>query len=85
MKTWLRPLIGLTLALAITGTITGFTLANGGTGTPEQDPTATSIDDIDPKVCNAIHNINAYTPKSWRSWESALTGPGQKTTLPRTT
>ena len=63
MKTWLRPLIGLTLALAITGTITGFTLANGGTGTPEQDPTATSIDDIDPKVCNAIHNINACTPE----------------------
>ena len=26
-------------------------------------PAATSIDDIDPNVCNAIHNINACTPE----------------------
>ena len=27
------------------------------------EPVATSIDDIDPNVCNAIHNINACSPE----------------------
>ena len=52
----------MTLALAVAGIFAGFTL-NGGSGSPAQDPIATSIDDIDPKVCNAIHNINACTPE----------------------
>ena len=55
-------LIGLTFTLAVAGIVTGFTL-NAGSGEPAQDPDATSIDDIDPKVCNAIHNINACTPE----------------------
>ena len=62
MKKWMIPLISLTLALAVAGIFAGFTLS-GGSGSPAQDPTATSIDDIDPKVCNAIHNINACTPE----------------------
>ena len=55
-------MIGLTFTLAVAGIVTGFTL-NAGSGEPAQDPDATSIDDIDPKVCNAIHNINACTPE----------------------
>ena len=62
MKKWMITLISLTLALAVAGIFAGFTL-NGGSGSPAQDPTATSIDDIDPNVCNAIHNINACTPE----------------------
>ena len=30
---------------------------------PGNGPVATSIDDIDPDVCNAIHNLNACTPE----------------------
>ncbi len=62
MKKWMITLIGLTFTLAVAGIVTGFTL-NAGSGEPAQDPTATSIDDIDPNVCNAIHNINACTPE----------------------
>ena len=62
MKKWMITLIGLTFTLAVAGIVTGFTL-NAGSGEPAQDPDATSIDDIDPKVCNAIHNINACTPE----------------------
>ena len=62
MKKWMITLIGLTFTLAVAGIVTGFTL-NTGSGEPAQDPDATSIDDIDPKVCNAIHDINACTPE----------------------
>ena len=62
MKKWMITLIGLTFTLAVAGIVTGFTL-NAGSGEPAPDPDATSIDDIDPKVCNAIHNINACTPE----------------------
>ena len=62
MKKWMITLIGLTFTLAVAGIVIGFTL-NAGSGEPAQDPDATSIDDIDPKVCNAIHNINACTPE----------------------
>ena len=62
-KKWLMPLVGLTLALAaITGA--GFALGGDGSDNGKPDPsgdqpTATSIDDIDPNECNWIHNINA--------------------------
>ena len=47
MKKWMIPLISLTLALAVAGLVAGFSLT-GGSGSPAQDPTGTSIDDIDP-------------------------------------
>ena len=62
MKKSLIPLIGLTLALAVAGIFAGFTLSDGS-GSPAQDPTATSIDDIDPNVCNLMHNRKACTPE----------------------
>ena len=62
MKKSLIPLIGLTLALAVAGIFAGFTLSDGS-GSPAQDPTATSIDDIDPNVCNLMHNRKPCTPE----------------------
>ena len=42
---------------------------------PTQYP-VTSIDDIDPNVCNLVHNINACTPRSWsRASERSPTSP----------
>ena len=42
----------------------------------EQDPpAATSIDDIDPNVCNAIHNINACTPEELEELGNRLLPP----------
>ena len=62
-RKWLISVVTLTLALSIAGVGMAFALAaDGGSGDPE-DPTATSIDDIDPNLCNAIHNINACTPE----------------------
>ena len=62
-------LIGLTLALAVAGTVTGFTLARGSA--PERDP-AGQVEDhsgdqppvrsdegIDPNECNWAHNNTA--------------------------
>lgn len=67
-KNWLITIVGLTLALAaITGG--GIALAGNGTGTPElgepsggQGPIR-SDEDINPNVCNPIHNIKACTPE----------------------
>ena len=63
---WLITVVGLTMTLvAITGG--GFALAGNGTaasdvGEPSGDqPTVTSVDEIDPNVCNTVHNINACT------------------------
>ncbi len=39
MKKWFIPLISLTLALAITGSVAGFALTNGESGAADQDPT----------------------------------------------
>ena len=70
MKRWLIVLAGLTLAVVVT-TGAAFAFAGDGSDNPEQvaadqddepsgdQPTATSIDDIDPDVCNWIHNITA--------------------------
>ena len=70
MKRWLIVLAGLTLAVVVT-TGAAFALTGDGSDNPEQvaadqddepsgdQPTATSIDDIDPDVCNWIHNITA--------------------------
>ena len=66
MKKWLIAVVTLTLALGIAGVGMAFALAaDGGSDDPEDpnDPDATSIDDIDPNLCNAIHNINACTPE----------------------
>ena len=57
---WLVTLVALTMALAaITGG--GYALAGDGTDAPEVFGPFTSIDDIDPNVCNAVHNIDACT------------------------
>ena len=78
---WLITLVGFTIAFAaITGG--GFALAGDGTDAPEvvepsgDEPTVTSTDDIDPNVCNAVHNVNACTQEEleairccWRSWD----------------
>ena len=83
MKKSLIPVIGLILALAVAGIVSGFTLSAGSGSSTEDaigenthgDPTndelsdlgdgkvVTSIDDIDPNVCNMVHNINACTPE----------------------
>ena len=78
-KKWLLTLVALTMALAaITGG--GYALAGDGTDAPEVfepsgdgPPTATSIDDIDPNVCNAVHNIGACTQEELE--ELGLVGP----------
>ncbi len=77
-KKWLVTLVALTMALAaITGG--GYALAGDGTDAPEafdrsgDGPTATSIDDIDPNVCNAVHNIDACTQEELE--ELGLVGP----------
>ena len=63
--------------VAITGG--GFALAGNGTDAPEavepsgDGPSATSIDDIDPNVCNAMHNIDACTQEELE--ELGLVGP----------
>ncbi len=65
-RRWLIAVVTLTLALSIAGVGMAFALAaDGGSDDPEDpnDPDATSIDDIDPNLCNAIHNINACTPE----------------------
>ncbi|MCH8206074.1 MAG: hypothetical protein IH956_03620 [Chloroflexi bacterium] len=43
MKKWFIPLISLTLALAITGSVAGFALTNGESGAADQDPTGTIV------------------------------------------
>ena len=58
MKKRLISVFTLTAALGLAGAGMAFALA-GDPG--NDDPDATSIDDIDPDVCNAIHNINACT------------------------
>ena len=64
MKKWLIPLIGLTLSLAVAGIVTGFTLSGGSEGMdPGDGKVVTSIDDIDPKVCNLMHNRKPCTPE----------------------
>ena len=77
MRKWIISAVTLTFALGTAGAITAFAIAaGGGSDNPEVpdggdiagevlhgDPTATSIDDIDPNVCNFIHNINACTPE----------------------
>lgn len=55
MKKWLVTLFVLAISLAVGGIVTGFTLTGG------DEKVATSIDDIDPNVCNAVHNIDACT------------------------
>ena len=77
-KKWLVTLVALTMALAaITGG--GYALAGDGTDAPEvfepsgDEPTATSIDDIDPNVCNPVHNIDACTQEELE--ELGLVGP----------
>ena len=65
MKKWLISVFTLTAALGIAGAGMAFALAGEvSDGLPLYDagpPDATSIDDIDPDVCNLIHNINACT------------------------
>ena len=67
MKKRLVSVFTLTAALGIAGAGMAFALAGEvSDGLPLYDagpPDATSIDDIDPDVCNAIHNINACTPE----------------------
>ena len=82
---WLITLVGFTIAFAaITGG--GFALAGDGTDAPEvvepsgDEPTVTSTDDIDPNVCNAVHNVNACTQEELEAirscWaELGLVGP----------
>ena len=72
-KKWLITLVGMTMVLAaITGG--GYALASygstppahGSVGEPEpsdEQPTATSIDGIDPNECNWVHNIDACEGK----------------------
>ena len=67
MKKWMITLISLTLALAVAGIFAGFTLT-AGSGSPAQDDfgggkVVTSIDDIDPNVCNLMHNRKPCTPE----------------------
>ena len=75
---WLITLAALTIALAaITGG--GYALAGDGTNAPEvvepsgDELAPTSIDDIDPNVCNAVHNINACTQEELE--DLGLVGP----------
>ena len=83
MEKWMIPLIGLTLALAVAGAITGFTLTNVS-GTSAEDPTATSIDDIDPNVCNLIHNLKPCTPEELGELGIAPTHGDPEPTVVRT-
>ena len=84
MRKWIISAVTLTFALGTAGAITAFAIAaGGGSDNPEVpdggdiagevlhgDPTATSIDDIDPNVCNFIHNINALAAPSSAYWAS---------------
>ena len=79
MRKWLISAVILTLALATAGAVTAFALTgDGGSDNPQVpnggdtagevldgDPTypVTSIDDIDPNVCNLIHNRKPCTPE----------------------
>ena len=58
MKKRLISLIGLIIVIAVAATVMGFALG-GGSG----DQPVRSDDDIDPNVCNLIHNINACSPE----------------------
>lgn len=49
---------------------------------PNQGP-VTSIDDIDPNVCNLVHNINACTPEELEETFRALTDIASKETQGR--
>ncbi len=66
-KSWLIPLVGLTLALAGSSGA-AYALTADGTDTPERglvddpagdQPPVRSDDGIDPNECNLVHNINA--------------------------
>ena len=126
-KRRLTALLGLTLILAATATVTAYAFARNGADTPEpkdsgspatsaacseeapdcndtlvidvdgegtsepdfgewsgpgpvpepdhgNGPVAPSIDDIDPNVCNQIHNLNACTPEQLDELDIAIHG-----------
>ena len=68
MNKWVIILVVVTLAIgASSGVVFALTADGGGDNESLSDfgdgRVVTSIDDIDPNMCNLIHNINACTPE----------------------